>query len=554
MLSICKRFGHFTKLDPRSCVKLCLVLLAIVWVDWSIATSTGSTAAPCTGFSDNDGTAAPADSNLPNVIVFLVDDMGLMDTSVPMLTDDNGAPVMHPLNKWYQTPNMEKLAATGIRFSIFYAQSVCSPTRVSILTGQNAARHRTTNWIRPSENNRGKFGPPEWNWAGLDSESITLPRLLQQKGYRTIHVGKAHLGPNDHDGCDPLKLGFEVNVGGHSAGHPASYYGKDNYGNDEAKEKPGVHAVPHLEKYHGTETYLTEALTIEANRCMQESVADGKPFFLHMAHYAVHSPFHSDPRFAKKYSKAEGRSKQQKAFATMIEGIDKSLGDIVGKVNELGVADNTLLIFLGDNGSDARIGKPKQHGSSAPLRGMKATEFEGGMRVPFIASWLQADQKNEWQQALPIAAGEIQQQLGTVNDLMPTILSLVGQEVPEGYAVDGTNLATQLNGKRNVQRSETFLMHYPHQHRGSYFTTYRDGDWKLIYYYQPKKDGKSKKLLYNLKEDPYENSDLASKQPEQLHRMINKMKRQLEAENAIFPVDSEGNELRPETKLVGAEQ
>ena len=130
----------------------------------------------------------------PNIILFLVDDMGVMDTSVPFLTDKDGQVETHPLNQWYRTPNMERLAAQGIRFSTFYAQSVSSPSRTSIMTGQNAARHRTTNWINSESNNRTTFGPHDWNWEGITSDVPVYPKLLQAKGYRTIHVGKAHFG------------------------------------------------------------------------------------------------------------------------------------------------------------------------------------------------------------------------------------------------------------------------------------------------------------------------------------------------------------------------
>jgi arylsulfatase A-like enzyme len=194
----------------------------------------------------------------PNILVFLVDDMGVMDTSVPFLTDAGGHPVRYPLNDFYRTPNMEVLAARGIRFSSFMAMSVCSPTRISIMTGQNAARHRTTNWIDPASDNRDTQGPPAWNWRGLTKASVTLPSLLQAAGYRTIHIGKAHFGPNGSEGAEPLNLGFDVNVGGRAIGHPGSYYGTASYG------KGGSQAVPHLDRYHGTDTFLTEALTVEA--------------------------------------------------------------------------------------------------------------------------------------------------------------------------------------------------------------------------------------------------------------------------------------------------
>ena len=184
----------------------------------------------------------------PNVVVFLVDDMGVMDTSVPFLTDKAGKPKRYPLNDHYRTPNMERLAARGIRFNNFCAMSVCSPTRISILTGQNAARHRATNWINPERNNAGPGGPPEWNWEGLKKGDVTLPRLLQANGFRTIHVGKAHLGARAFEGSEPLNLGFDVNVAGASFGAPGSYYAEKNYGKGTRRKH---HAVPHLEKYHG---------------------------------------------------------------------------------------------------------------------------------------------------------------------------------------------------------------------------------------------------------------------------------------------------------------
>ena len=150
----------------------------------------------------------------PNVVLFVVDDMGPMDTSVPFLTDSNGVPVQYPLNHRYHTPNMERLSEQGIRFSQFYAQSVSSPSRCSLLTGQDAARHGTTNWIRSEFNNRDDYGPYNWNWQGLRREDYLLPRLMQDAGYRTIHVGKAHLGPIGSEAEWPDSLGFDINIAG----------------------------------------------------------------------------------------------------------------------------------------------------------------------------------------------------------------------------------------------------------------------------------------------------------------------------------------------------
>ena len=146
----------------------------------------------------------------PNIIVFLVDDMGLMDTSVPFIVNNDGEPEMQPLNEWYRTPNMERLAAQGVRFSTFYAQSVSSPSRTSMMTGQNAARHHTTNWINSESNNRDTYGPYEWNWRGLERTDMIYPLVLSKAGYKTIHIGKAHFGCFGSEGEDPIKLGFDV--------------------------------------------------------------------------------------------------------------------------------------------------------------------------------------------------------------------------------------------------------------------------------------------------------------------------------------------------------
>ena len=263
-----------------------------------------------------------------------------------------------------------------------------------------------------------------------------------------------------------------------------------------------------------------------------------------MAHYAVHGPFNSDPRFAEHY-KNSGQSQSAQAFATLVEGMDKSLGDILDQIEKLGVAENTLVIFLGDNGSDAPQGAAHGYSSSAPLRGKKATAYEGGMRVPFIAAWAKPNPKNPWQKKLPIPRGVVQEQLGTVMDLYPTILDVVGAKNPDGHVIDGYDLAIQLSGKINPDRPETFLMHFPHEHRSSYFTSYRTKDWKVIYDYNPVGKKPTQHQLYNLKTDPFEEHNRATENPEKFQQMVKAMARQLEAEGALYPVDKNGNELKP---------
>ena len=438
----------------------------------------------------------------PNVILFLVDDMGLMDTSVPMLADQDGKPKRHPLNDWYRTPNMERLAKQGVRFSQFYAQSVCSPTRASIMTGQNSARHRVTQYIAPEKRNAG---PKGWRWEGLTQKDVTLPLLLRKQGYHTIFAGKAHFAPVGFEGEDPTNLGFDVNIAGCSFGQPGSYYGEDGYGNLNPKRKK--RAVPGLEKYHKTNVFLSEAITLEAKDAIDQSLKNKKPFFLYMSHYAVHSPFNSDPRFADNYKDSK-KPKSAQAYATLIEGIDKSLGDLI-------------------------------HGysSSVPLRGKKGTCYEGGMRVPFIAGWAKPGKKN----AFPVARDSLHNdQIGTVMDLYSTILETAGVKNPADHVVDGVSLLKQLSGKENPGRPDHFMCHFPHSHRSSNFTAFRKGNWKLIYRYK----GKAKYELYDLQKDPYEKSNLAKSEPKKLKGMTKAMIARLETEDALYPADGD-KELRP---------
>ncbi|MEN3939717.1 sulfatase [Prosthecobacter sp. SYSU 5D2] len=483
------------------------------------------------------GSALAADR--PNVVVFLVDDMGVMDTSVPFLTDADGKPKKYPLNEYYRTPSMERLAAQGIRFNNFCAMSVCSPTRVSIMTGQNAARHRTTNWINPDTDNAGKQGPPDWNWAGLKKGDVTLATVLKGVGYQTMHVGKGHFGPRAMEGSDPSNIGFDINVAGGAMGAPGSYYAAQNFGwGNKRREK---NAVPGLEKYHGKDLFLTEVLTMEAKDKLDGFAKKKEPFFFYFAHYAVHAPFESDPRFEANY-KDSGKTPPAQAFATLIEGMDKSLGDLLDHLDKLGVAEDTLIFFLGDNGSDAPLGDQHEVACAAPLRGKKGAHYEGGMRIPFIAAWARRNDENPFQKKLAIPAGVIQPQQAAVHDLFPTLLAVTETATPAGHTVDGLPLTKLLTGAKDAAREEKFLMHYPHApHRTEYWTSLRDGEWKVIYHYFPTKvSGGSHYQLFNLKNDPFEQKDLAAEKPEELAAMMKKLVAGLEAHQAVYPVAEDG--------------
>lgn len=478
----------------------------------------------------------------PNIVVFLVDDMGLMDTSVPFVTDAKGNPVSQPLNDWYRTPNMERLAKQGLRFSTFYAQSVSSPSRISIMTGQNAARHRTTNWIDGRRNNRNKYGPKDWNWFGMDSKTVTYPHLLQEAGYKTIHIGKAHFGCLKSESRDPKVVGFDVNIAGGVMGRPGSYLPENGYGHIKGSKEC---AVPDLEKYHRTQTFLTDALTIEALNEVRKAVKEERPFYLNMSHYAVHGPFEDDKRFLGNYQSGEfSKIKKAPSFAALIEGMDKSLGEIMDEFEKLGIAENTLIIFLGDNGGDAPLGGGDEYGSAAPFRGKKGSEYEGGVRVPFIVSWMKPDKNNELQKRFPIAQNCVQTQMATIMDIFPTIAALSGSRIPEGYDVDGSSLIKLMSGKKDKHHRDDFLMHFPHEHRGNYFTTYRKGDWKVIYYYNPE-TGIPSYRLYNLKNDPYEKKDVSSSEKRMLRKMCVMMSDRLKLEKAVYPQDKNGIILTP---------
>jgi arylsulfatase A-like enzyme len=473
----------------------------------------------------------------PNIIIFLVDDMGLMDTSVPMLTDENGNPKPYPLNDWYRTPNMERLASQGTRFSDFYAHPVCSPSRISIMSGQNSARHRTTDYIHAYGNNAGPNTPVEWNWEGLSKGDISLPSILRQNGLKTIHIGKAHFAPDEHEGTDPRNLGFDVNIGGCAIGRPGSYYGQKGYG------KGTEVAVPHLEKYHGADTFLTEALTLEALAELDKAMAEGQAFFLYMSHYAVHAHFDSDPRFAANYIQSDKNPAAQ-AYATMVEGMDKSLGDLMNYLEEKEIAENTLIFFLSDNGGVAPLGKYDDIASSAPLRGYKGTRWEGGVRVPFIAAWAKPDPENKWQKKLPVVAGGMSQEICNITDLFPTILDFLDISPPANYQLDGQNLTKILTGKPDPEHRNEFLSHYPHPRVGKgnhYITLYRKDNWKVICHYMEEKD---RFELYDLETDPSESNNLAASKPAKLQSMLGAMKKELELKDALYPV-KDGQALLP---------
>lgn len=502
--------------------------------------SSGSLAAVLLAMAVVSAASAAAPRARPNILVFLVDDMGWQDTSVPFHVTST------PLNRKFHTPHMERLAAGGMKFTQAYACSVCSPTRVSLITGMNAARHRVTNWTLFRDKSTDAPHPtlesPAWNVNGVCTEpgiertavATTLPLLLRQAGYRTIHVGKAHFGALGTPGADPRNLGFDVNIAGHAAGGPGSYLGEQNY-SGRGRGAPGIWDVPGLEPYHGKSVFLTEALTLEAQKAMDQAVADGKPFFLYMAHYAVHVPYAQDPRYYQKYRDA-GLDPNEAMYAALVEGMDKSLGDLLVNLDRHHIAGNTIVLFMSDNGglsAHGRGGPPHTH--NAPLSSGKGSAREGGIRVPMIVRWPGVT-KPDSACARPVI----------IEDFFPTILEMAGlRPAKTRQPIDGVSFVPLLNNATNRASERALFWHYPNQWgpKGPGIgasSTIRKGDWKLIYYHADQHYE-----LFNLADDLSETRNRAGQQPERVAELAGELGRYLQSVGAQMPTDKRTGKLVP---------
>lgn len=455
--------------------------------------------------------------------------MGWQDTSVPFYKEKT------KLNEIYFTPNMEHMADEGMKFTQAYACAVCSPSRISLMTGMNAARHQVTNWtLRKDKSPDPKhktISPPEWNMNGLSPNmeinrtvhAVTLPQLLKEAGYRTIHAGKAHFGAAGTPGEDPLNLGFDVNIGGHAAGGPGSYYGKYNF-SAKWRNGDGIWDIPGLEKYHGQDIYLTEALTIEANGEIDKAVQQNVPFYLYMSHYAIHAPWEKDDRYYQKYIDA-GLNEFNAAYASMIEGMDKSLGDIIRNVDRLGISDNTLIVFMSDNG------QPKQATRNRPLRGHKLTPYEGGVRVPMIVKW----------------PGEIDSGVNSkdyiiIEDIFPTFLEVAGIDFKDKVIqhVDGVSFVPLINGVERVEAERPIFWHFPHTYDQPPYSSVRKGEWKLIYHHIDQR-----LQLFNLEKDISENHNLAKKEATKVKELAAILSDFLRETKAGMPTYNKGGKTVP---------
>jgi arylsulfatase A-like enzyme len=392
--------------------------------------------------------AKPSAKPKPNIIFILIDDMGWADGGCFG-------------SKFYQTPNLDRLAAAGMRFTQAYAScAVCSPTRAAILTGKAPARLHITDYIAGETVPPGsRFRLPDWQ-KHLPLEEVTIAEALKKLGYATAHVGKWHLGGKEFF---PQHQGFDSSVGGGDNGSPASYFWP--YGEVGSRSR-----VPHLAERGGRKgDYLTDQLTDEAIQFITAN--RDQPFYLQLWHYAVHSPLIAKEELVEHFKQRPGANGQSNAvYAAMVRSMDESVGRIMDKLDELHLAEKTIMVFTSDNGGAVHIGTPPAT-SNAPLRSGKGNAYEGGLRVPLLVKAPGATR-----------AGSVCATPVISHDFFPTLLELAGADAAASRgAMDGVSFAPLLRGKVKPPHGE-FFWHYPHYWNGGKVTPYsvaRVGDWKL---------------------------------------------------------------------------
>lgn len=420
----------------------------------------------------------------PNIILIYMDDMGYGDLGCFG-------------SKKNRTPYLDRMATQGSKFTDFYVTSgVCTPSRSSLMTGCYPRRLN----LHVDENNKWVLFPGARK--GLNPKETTIAEMLKARGYATTCIGKWHLG--DHPDFLPTKHGFD------------SYFGIP-YSNDMGRKKiplplmrDEVVIEAPVKQASLTQRYTEEAISfITKNK--------KKPFFLYLPHTSVHLPLFPGEAF-------KGKSQNGK-YGDWIEEVDSSTGQILKALKELGLEENTLVIFTSDNGSNGRNG-----GSNAPLKGTKGSTHEGGMRVPCIMRWIGK-----------IPAGSTCSQLASTLDLLPTFTSLSGGSLPKDRKIDGLNITDLILNKDGVKTPRNSFFYY----HTSQLQAVRSGNWKLVLPQRIRFDGWSGKKdnsplqLFDLKADIGETTDLSDKHPEMVER-LRKLANEAEAELGDGPKKGSG--------------
>lgn len=452
-----------------------------------------------------------AETTRPNIVFILADDLGWSDTT------------LYGTTKFYRTPNLERLAKRGVVFTHAYSASpLCSPTRASILTGQSPARIGITapNCHLPEVRLKAAVQPKAApankvretiSATRLDTAYFTLPEALKQAGYATAHFGKWHLGAEPYS---PLQQGFDVDLPHWAGPGPAGSYLAPWKFKDFSPRKPHEH--------------IEDRMGDEAVAWMEKN--KDHPFFLNYWQFSVHAPFNAKPSLIEKYRASTDPADPQHSptYAAMVQSMDENVGKILDAIDRLGIADRTAIVFLSDNGGNMY---DKVDGTSptsnAPLRGGKATVFEGGTRVPCIVHWPGVTQD-----------GTRPDTLIQSSDFYPTFLSLLGEKPQPEQIFDGIDISPALAGKP-LERTDLFT-YFPHQPKvpdnlppAVTLTTNR---WKLMRLFFQGEKGAHAYRLYDLQNDPGETKDLAAAEPERVKEMDARIQKFLIETKAVTPL------------------
>lgn len=432
-------------------------------------------------------TCAAADR--PNIVFIMADDLGYTDLSC--FGSD-----------YYQTPNLDRLATRGMVFTDAYANCAnCAPTRAALMSGMYAPR---TGVYTVGSPDRGKAKDraliPTPNTDTLAAEVVTLAEVLHDAGYTTAHMGKWHLGNGE---TGPLNQGFDINVAGNRRGHPATYFSPYN--------NPDITDGPEGE-------YLTDRIAREAVGFMAKHAKDDAPFFLYLPLYTVHTPIQPHADFVQRVAgRVPGKHHSNEKYAAFVDGMDFYVGRVLDAIDELGLAENTLVVFTSDNGGHGSY--TDQH----PLRGSKGMFYEGGIRVPLIVRYPGVTQ-----------AGAVCDEPVLLFDFYPTFTGIGQGELPTTQPVDGIDLAPLLRDANAELDREAIYFHFPAYLQGyaggegaeahnppwraTPCSVIRAGNWKLIEYFET-----GEVELFNLAEDLGEQHNLAEQHPDRAAALLEKL-------------------------------
>ncbi len=428
-----------------------------------------------------------------NVVFILVDDWGVTDAGVQG-------------GDYFETPNIDRFARESLRFTQAYAAApVCSPTRAAIMTGRSPARLDLTIWHEGARDGgpKGRRLLAAEATPDLPREEVTLAELFKRKNYFTAHVGKWHLG---RPAFYPETQGFDVNIGGTYWGAPSTFHFP--YRGVWSKGDPEFRYVPVGPGKPGD--YLTDKLTDHALEIIDNR--KNQPFFLSLWYHTVHTPIEAKPETIGRFEKKpRGKNHRHEVYAAMVASLDENVGRVLKRLDQLNLAKNTVVVLTSDNGGvDFPSGKSDNRPptSNAPFRSGKGTLYEGGVRVPLMIRWPGRTR-----------AGSLCDTPVTSQDFFPTLAAGLVPEAKDLPKSDGVNLLPLLSNPKAGLPPRVHAWHYPHYYpRMTPGSSLRDGDWKLIHFYED-----NRFELYNLADDPGEQTNLAARNPATVARLRAKL-------------------------------